>query len=170
LRRTLTRLAGPKRVLAHRGVAISVENAFPQRRCDVELYNAKPPASPTRSPPGRTIPRRPPLPSETFPPHSRLGYSQADIKSLLSFFNLSLHTLYLVLLPIMDQISESTAYARATETASHIRSKLPSTLQNPKVAIVCGSGLGGLVDTIEDEPKVSLAYGDIPNFPQSTGK
>jgi hypothetical protein len=114
--------------------------------------------------------RSPPLPSETFPPHSRLGHCQADIKSLLSCLILCILTLYLVLLSIMDQLSESTAYARATETASHIRSKLPSTLQNPKVAIVCGSGLGGLADTIEDEPKVSLAYGDIPNFPRSTGK
>jgi purine-nucleoside phosphorylase len=61
------------------------------------------------------------------------------------------------------------AYTRATETAEYVRSKLPSALQNPKVAIVCGSGLGGLADTIEPEPKVELAYGDIPNFPRSTG-
>lgn len=62
------------------------------------------------------------------------------------------------------------AFARATQTATHIRTLLPSELQFPKVAIVCGSGLGGLADTIEPEPKVELAYGDIPNFPQSTGK
>jgi hypothetical protein len=61
------------------------------------------------------------------------------------------------------------AYARATETAQYVRSKLPAELQNPKVAIVCGSGLGGLAETIEAEPKVELSYGDIPHFPQSTG-
>jgi purine-nucleoside phosphorylase len=47
---------------------------------------------------------------------------------------------------------------------------LPDALKNPKVAIVCGSGLGGLADTIEAEPKVELSYGVIPNFPQSTGE
>ncbi|KAF2012538.1 hypothetical protein BU24DRAFT_425180 [Aaosphaeria arxii CBS 175.79] len=60
------------------------------------------------------------------------------------------------------------AHARALESTSFIRSKLPASLQQPKVAIVCGSGLGGLADTIEKEEKVELAYGDIPNFPRST--
>jgi len=62
------------------------------------------------------------------------------------------------------------AYARATQTAEYVRSKLPTELQHPKVAIVCGSGLGGLADTIDPSPKIELAYGDIPNFPRSTGK
>lgn len=53
---------------------------------------------------------------------------------------------------------------RATETANYVRQQLPETLQNPKVAIVCGSGLGGLADTIESEPKVALDYANIPNF------
>ncbi|KAF2854126.1 purine nucleoside phosphorylase-like protein [Plenodomus tracheiphilus IPT5] len=60
------------------------------------------------------------------------------------------------------------AYARATETAQYVRSRLPEALQKPRVAIICGSGLGGLAETIESDPKVELAYGTIPNFPQST--
>lgn len=36
----------------------------------------------------------------------------------------------------------------------------------PLVAIVCGSGLGGLADMVKD-PK-TFKYSDIPNFPQST--
>lgn len=60
------------------------------------------------------------------------------------------------------------AYARATATAQFVRSQLPTSLQTPKVAIICGSGLGGLADTIEPDPKVELAYAGIPNFPQST--
>ncbi|KAH9873016.1 hypothetical protein J1614_005412 [Plenodomus biglobosus] len=60
------------------------------------------------------------------------------------------------------------AYVRATETAQYVRSHLPEALQKPKVAIVCGSGLGGLAETIESNPKVELAYATIPNFPQST--
>lgn len=69
-----------------------------------------------------------------------------------------------------DTLGSPNAYARATETAQYVRSQLPKSLQNPRVAIVCGSGLGGLADTIEPEPKVELAYGTIPNFPQSTGE
>ncbi|KAF2679016.1 hypothetical protein K458DRAFT_422676 [Lentithecium fluviatile CBS 122367] len=68
----------------------------------------------------------------------------------------------------MDTLAAPNAYQRASETAAYVRSKLPEVLQKPKVAIVCGSGLGGLVDTIEAEPKVELAYSTIPNFPRST--
>jgi purine-nucleoside phosphorylase len=71
---------------------------------------------------------------------------------------------------VSDMAAAPNAYARATETAKYVRSQLPEALQYPKVAIVCGSGLGGLAETIESEPKVELAYGTIPNFPQSTGK
>jgi len=69
-----------------------------------------------------------------------------------------------------DLIAAPNAYIRATETVQYVRSQLPGSLQNPQVAIVCGSGLGGLADTIEPEPKVELAYGSIPNFPKSTGE
>lgn len=69
-----------------------------------------------------------------------------------------------------DMKPTSNAYVRAAETAKYVRSQLPEALQYPKVAIVCGSGLGGLADTIEPEPKVELSYGTIPNFPQSTGE
>lgn len=70
----------------------------------------------------------------------------------------------------MEQDAKTTpnAYHRATQTSTFIRSRLPPALQNPKVAIVCGSGLGGLAETIEQDSKVELAYGEIPNFPQST--
>jgi purine-nucleoside phosphorylase len=70
----------------------------------------------------------------------------------------------------MDTLAAPDAYKRATETAAYVRSKLPESLQNPKIAIVCGSGLGGLAETIEAEPKVELAYSTIPNFPRSTGE
>jgi len=45
---------------------------------------------------------------------------------------------------------------------------LPANLSKPKVGIVCGSGLGGLVDIIRN--KVEFAYTDIPGFVNSTGK
>ena len=70
----------------------------------------------------------------------------------------------------LDQVVAPNAYQRATETAKYVQSQLPESLQHPKVAIVCGSGLGGLADTIEAEPKIALDYANIPNFPQSTGE
>lgn len=69
----------------------------------------------------------------------------------------------------MDVVAHPNAYQRATETTFYVRSQLPETLQKPKVAIVCGSGLGGLADTIENDPKVEIPYGNIPHFPRSTG-
>lgn len=67
----------------------------------------------------------------------------------------------------MGEILGADTYQRATETAKYVRSKLPEALQNPKVAIVCGSGLGGLADTIDADSKVELAYATIPNFAKS---
>ncbi|XP_063049403.1 purine nucleoside phosphorylase-like, partial [Engraulis encrasicolus] len=37
----------------------------------------------------------------------------------------------------------------------------------PKVGIVCGSGLGRLAHGLKDQ--LVFQYGDIPNFPKSTG-
>lgn len=37
--------------------------------------------------------------------------------------------------------------------------------RTPKTALVLGSGLGGLVDEVEDAVRIS--YGDLPDFPQS---
>jgi purine nucleoside phosphorylase len=61
-------------------------------------------------------------------------------------------------------------YQRASETAQYLRQLLPEAVSSPKVAIVCGSGLGGLADSLEPEPRVEVAYEKIPNFPRTTGK
>lgn len=49
------------------------------------------------------------------------------------------------------------------ETANFIKSIVKTV---PNIAIILGTGLGDLVDTIED--KVEINYTDIPNFPVST--
>jgi purine-nucleoside phosphorylase len=54
-------------------------------------------------------------------------------------------------------------YDKVTDSAKYIKSKMNI---NPKVAIILGSGLGDLVEAIED--KEYIDYKDIPNFPQST--
>lgn len=56
------------------------------------------------------------------------------------------------------------------ETADFLKSGLPETLQSPKVAIICGSGLGGLADSVSKSSLVEYDYKNIPNFPQSTGE
>lgn len=47
---------------------------------------------------------------------------------------------------------------------AHIKAAMPG--KTPKLGVVLGSGLGGLVDAIEDA--VRIPYGEIPRFPQST--
>ncbi|MCB2289395.1 purine-nucleoside phosphorylase [Clostridium sp. CS001] len=54
-------------------------------------------------------------------------------------------------------------YDKVAESSKFIKSKISI---NPKVAIILGSGLGDLVDAIEN--KEYIDYKDIPNFPQST--
>ncbi|MBD5213501.1 MAG: purine-nucleoside phosphorylase [Bacteroidales bacterium] len=52
---------------------------------------------------------------------------------------------------------------KINETAAYIRSKVADM---PKTAIILGTGLGALVDHIED--KQYIPYSEIPNFPVST--
>ncbi|XP_049429919.1 purine nucleoside phosphorylase 6 [Epinephelus fuscoguttatus] len=55
------------------------------------------------------------------------------------------------------------SYEEYRETADWL---LAHTEQRPKVAIICGSGLGGLADLLTD--KTVVPYKDIPHFPTST--
>ncbi len=54
--------------------------------------------------------------------------------------------------------------AKINETAEFLRGKVSGEM--PKTAIILGTGLGSLVDFIED--KQNIKYSDIPNFPVST--
>ncbi|KXT13694.1 hypothetical protein AC579_8125 [Pseudocercospora musae] len=65
-----------------------------------------------------------------------------------------------------DEMATS-IFERATETADFVRAKLPEHLKRPRVAIVCGSGLGGLARTV-NEGTETWDYKDVPNFPLST--
>ncbi|KAK9517105.1 hypothetical protein VZT92_025007 [Zoarces viviparus] len=63
----------------------------------------------------------------------------------------------------MEAASSSTSqcsYEEYKETADWL---LARTEQRPKVAIICGSGLGGLADLLDD--KTTFPYEDIPGFP-----
>ena len=64
----------------------------------------------------------------------------------------------------------STAFTRAKQTVDFLRLKLPAPLAKPRVAIICGSGLGGLADTVDAGGREEWNYKDVPGFPQSTGE
>jgi purine-nucleoside phosphorylase len=38
-------------------------------------------------------------------------------------------------------------------------------LAHPRLALVLGSGLGGVVELLDDEPRLSIPYRDLPNIP-----
>lgn len=53
-------------------------------------------------------------------------------------------------------------YDKITESAAFIKSRIS---KEPHIGVVLGSGLGALVDIMED--KEVIPYGEIPHFPQS---
>ncbi len=58
-----------------------------------------------------------------------------------------------------------TLFDKIQATANYIKSRIDN---NPKAAIILGSGLGGLIDIIQDATEIP--YSEIPNFPVSTVK
>lgn len=65
-------------------------------------------------------------------------------------------------------MAEESIFSQAQSAAEYLKPKLPEALQKPRVAIICGSGLGGLADTIDSGTKLEFDYGSIPHFPKST--
>lgn len=95
-------------------------------------------------------------------------------RSLSSFVSMPQPTCP-VYLQIMELTPPSpataTAFTRATAAATSLRSALPEPLQQPHVAIVCGSGLGGLQHALlPNEPKVEVSYDKVPGMPKLTGR
>ncbi|KAK6541644.1 hypothetical protein TWF694_007441 [Orbilia ellipsospora] len=62
----------------------------------------------------------------------------------------------------------SNLYAQCLETAKFIQARVPEALRAPQVGVICGSGLGGLADTVEEGERFDISYSDVPNFAQST--
>jgi purine-nucleoside phosphorylase len=58
---------------------------------------------------------------------------------------------------------------RIDEAASVIRSRLSEvpSLAAPRLGLVLGSGLGGVMEMLNAEPRVVIPYADIPNVPPS---
>lgn len=63
----------------------------------------------------------------------------------------------------MDTSARHSSFEACTETAEWLRNRISI---SPELAIICGSGLGGLADKLEQS--VTFNYEDIPRFPTST--
>jgi purine-nucleoside phosphorylase len=63
-----------------------------------------------------------------------------------------------------NQMGETSLYQKATEASQYILSKLAGT--KPQVAVVLGSGLGGVADAVNNP--IEIHYSEIPHFPVST--
>jgi inosine/guanosine/xanthosine phosphorylase family protein len=59
---------------------------------------------------------------------------------------------------------------RIGEAAAVIRDRLGLVPQvaSPRIAIVLGSGLGGVVELLDPEPRIVIPYGEIPHVPVAT--
>lgn len=55
---------------------------------------------------------------------------------------------------------------RIEEAAAAIRDRLAGTITGtPRVAAILGSGLGGVVDLLDTEPRLRIGYADLPHVP-----
>ena len=71
----------------------------------------------------------------------------------------------------MDQhMIDKFVYDNAIASTQYILEALPHDLKHPSIGVICGSGLSGLSDIVQHNPRVEIPYGKIPNFPRSTGK
>ncbi len=66
---------------------------------------------------------------------------------------------------MVERVASSSLYERAEHAARTIRARVK---QEPRVAVVLGSGLGGFADDFEDA--VAIPYEDIPGFVRSTAQ
>ena len=58
---------------------------------------------------------------------------------------------------------------RISEATEAIRARLAEhpSLASPRIAIVLGSGLGDIVELLDEEPRLTVGYGEIPHVPDA---
>lgn len=70
------------------------------------------------------------------------------------------------------QLSPSEYTELLNKATSAVQEKLLSfagtSIEKPRVLIICGSGLGGIANVLHEEPRLEIPYGDIPGFQVST--
>ena len=60
-------------------------------------------------------------------------------------------------------------FQQVSAAVNSIRQFLPEQLKTPLIGIICGSGLGGLANSVDAASKFEIEYGQIPCFPRSSG-
>ena len=72
---------------------------------------------------------------------------------------------------LADGIYGAELQRRIDEAAAAIRARLTAIpeLAAPQLAIVLGSGLGGVLELLDTSPRVRMPYGEIPNVPTGLG-
>ncbi|CAL8582009.1 Purine nucleoside phosphorylase [Xanthoria parietina] len=72
----------------------------------------------------------------------------------------------------MDDFTHSSpdtlSFKHANEAHHFIAKQLSAELQSPRLGIICGSGLGGLAETVLSNPRHEIPYSAIPHFPLSS--
>jgi purine-nucleoside phosphorylase len=70
-------------------------------------------------------------------------------------------------LPLPDGVFGAELDRRIADATDAIRERLSATpaLTEPKLVAVLGSGLGGVVELLERDPRVSIPYAEIPHVP-----
>lgn len=72
----------------------------------------------------------------------------------------------------MSTVAPKEYMASLEKATSSLQEKLApfkdTPIVNPRVLIICGSGLGGIADVLAPEPRLEVPYGEIPGFKTST--
>lgn len=66
-------------------------------------------------------------------------------------------------------VDPTSTFTYAVEAVDFLAKQLPETLRRPKLGIICGSGLGGLADSVLSQPRHEVPYMTIPHFPIGSG-
>lgn len=69
----------------------------------------------------------------------------------------------------MHSVMDDTTSQYAEEAFQYIKDLIPPELDRPAVGMICGSGLGGMTNTLLLHPRQEVHYEDIPHFPESKG-
>ncbi len=69
----------------------------------------------------------------------------------------------------MAEGSNPSIYEQAQEAANFLRSRIAAPLIQARIGIICGSGLGGLVESLHATSRQTVDYGEIPYFPRAKG-
>lgn len=56
------------------------------------------------------------------------------------------------------------------EAFDYLNDRIPPPLKTPSIAVICGSGLGGLADVVQSQSQWEIHYTQIPHFPHSQGE